>query len=193
VVDLILGAVDPRLSPQLKQEYAQRLAAADALPPIASTQKVVLVGHRAAGKTTLLPLVARLLGRPAVDLDNEIERRHEKRIQVWYAENAAAFRKAERDVFQALDSNLVISAGGGFLALHADLLQGHVPILVPVSFETYRQRLTGNKKRPRLRPEVPIHVELAEVYKEREAAHAKVPTYSLVDLLLMSTKHGEAA
>ena len=57
------------------------------------------------------------------------------------------------------------------LALHADLLAGDTPVLVPVSFETYRERLLADATRPRLRPELTAEEEVRVVYEEREAIH----------------------
>ena len=44
-----------------------------ATPRLLTGQTVVLAGHRTAGKTRLLPLVGRLLGRTGLDLDAVVE------------------------------------------------------------------------------------------------------------------------
>lgn len=178
----LFQAVDPRLAPGLQAEYRER--ASLPCPALPSGASIVLVGHRAAGKTRLLPLVAALAGRAAFDLDRELEVHHQRSLREWVRDDAPGFRAAERSRFSALPAGSVIAVGGGFLSLHADLLEGNFPVLVPVSFETYRERLLADKRRPRLRPELSLEDEIAEVFRSREQAHAKVRTFSLVELLV---------
>lgn len=144
---------------------------------------VVLVGHRGAGKTTALRPLAERLGRPAVDLDALIAEREGTSIRELFARSEATFRAAERAAFLSVRGEAVISAGGGFLANHADLLDGHTPVLVPIDFETYRERLLRDRNRPRLRPELPLDEEIATVFAEREKLHARVKTVPLSALL----------
>ena len=166
----ILARVDPRLRERVREELREwRAAGRAARPP---GPRVVLVGHRGAGKTTLLPHVAALLGREAVDLDAEIERALGRPIREVFAEDERRFRAVERERFQAVPAGTVVAAGGGFLALHSDLLgPGDTAVLVPVSFETYRERLLADASRPRLRPHLTPEEEIRAVYEEREAIH----------------------
>ena len=182
--------LDPRLAPALAAEYRR-----SSLPPPALPQDghLVLVGHRAAGKTRLLPLVAELAGRPPLDLDEELEAFHHRSIPDWVREDVSGFRAAERARFAALRPPAVVAVGGGFLSLHADLLAGHLAVLVPVSFDTYRERLLADTGRPRLRPELSLEEEIVQVYQERELAHARVPTVPLVQLLAALHPPGEEA
>jgi shikimate kinase len=80
-----------------------------------------------------------------------------------------------------------VATGGGFLSLHADLLRDHTAVLVPITFETYRARLLGDATRPRLRPQLSLEEELAQVYAEREERHAAADTISLLDFLRASS------
>jgi len=182
----ILDAVDPRLREGLAQAIARGPGASTGLA-LRPDAHVALVGHRAAGKTRLLPMVAELTGRPAFDLDHELEAHHQRSLRDWVREDEPSFRQAERARFQALPPGAVVAVGGGFLSLHGDLLSGHVPLLVPVTFETYCERLKADASRPRLRPELSLDEELAQVFHAREALHAKVPTVSLADFLLAFT------
>jgi shikimate kinase len=179
LVEEILGAVDPRLSPGLRESLSQ--AGPSALPDAGQT--VVLAGHRTAGKTRLLPLVGRLLGRTGLDLDGELERRSGRSLKTWVAEDPRTFRAAERQTLLDLPSGSLVAVGGGFLSLHPDALSGCFAVVVPVSFETYRERLLADTSRPRLRPGMSLEEEIATVFHEREALHARVPTVPLVDLL----------
>jgi len=179
---LILDAVDPRLREGLA-------LALDAAPDTASRlalrpdRQIVLVGHRAAGKTRLLPMVAELTGRPALDLDRELEARFQRSLRDWVREDEPSFRAAERFCFLSLPPGAVVAVGGGFLSLHGALLTGHVPLLVPVTFETYRERLLADASRPRLRPALSQEEEIFQVFHEREALHAKESTVSLAEFL----------
>jgi shikimate kinase len=178
-LELILDAVDPRLSPGLREALASPGPAV--LP--AEGQTVVLAGHRTAGKTRLLPLVSRLLGRPGLDLDVELERTSGRSLKTWVAEDPKAFRAAERQALLDLPPGSLVAVGGGFLSHHPDALAGMFTLVVPVSFETYRERLLADTSRPRLRPGVTLEEEIATVFHEREALHARVPTVPLVDFL----------
>ena len=147
------------------------------------TQTVVIGGHRAAGKTRLLPLVSALLGRPGLDLDVELERRTGRTLRDWVAQDADGFRAAERALFQELPAGSLIAVGGGFLSHHPEALHSCYTLLVPVSFETYRERLLHDTHRPRLRVGMSIEDELHSIYHQRAVLHARVPTVSLGEFL----------
>ena len=179
LVSQVVASVDPRL----QQALQGALLAPGPCPRPVGTQTVVIAGHRAAGKTRLLPLVSRLLGRPGLDLDAELERRHGRPLRTWVAESPATFRAAEREMLGLLPGGSVVSVGGGFLSHHPDVLQGHFTLVVPVSFDTYRERLTADTTRPRLRADVSLEEELHSMFHEREALHSRVPTIALADFL----------
>lgn len=179
LLEQLLDAIDPRLSPRLRGALA--LPGPIALPDAGQT--VVLAGHRTAGKTRLLPLVSRLLGRTGVDLDVELERTSGRSLRTWVAEDPTAFRAAERQALLDMPPGSLVAVGGGFLSHHPDALAGIFTLVVPVSFETYRERLLADTSRPRLRPGMTLEEEIATVFHEREALHARVPTISLVDFL----------
>lgn len=178
----LLDDVDPRLQAVLRAEWNRRRNELTEGLPCDVT--VVLAGHRSAGKSRLLPKVAKALGRSSVDLDLELERRHGRPIREWFATDARDFRIAERDTFRSLPSGLVVAVGGGFLSHHPDALRGCVVVEVPISFETYAERLRADTTRPRLNPELSIEEELREVYSEREFKHAAAKPLSLIDFML---------
>ncbi|WP_375773459.1 shikimate kinase [Archangium gephyra] len=179
LVQHILDAVDPRLAPALREELVQPGPQPTPVPG----QTVVLAGHRSAGKTRLLPLVSALLGRPGLDLDAELERRSGRSLRDWVAEDANGFREAERTLLLELPRGSVIAVGGGFLSHHPEALQPCFTLLVPISFETYRERLLADTTRPRLRPGMSLEEELHSIYHQRQVLHARVPTVSLADFL----------
>lgn len=182
----LFDEVDERLQGTLLAEYRRRKEAPiEALP---RGVKVVLAGHRGAGKTRLLPHVARLLGRPSLDLDAELERRSGRCIRDWVRDDEPGFRRAERELFEGLRGELVIAVGGGFLSLHRDRLVGSLVVLVPVSFETYVERLKADASRPRLRPALSLDEELRQVFAEREVLHREARPTPLVDFVLMAER-----
>jgi shikimate kinase len=75
-----------------------------------------LIGFMGAGKTTVGGLVATRLGRPFVDLDDELEERFGMTIpQVFAGPGEAAFRRAERDALERVGrlGDRVVAVGGG--------------------------------------------------------------------------------
>jgi shikimate kinase len=178
-LEQILDSLDPRLAPRLRESLA---APGPSLLP-APGQTVVIAGHRTAGKTRVLPLIARLLGRPGLDLDKELEAATGRSLRTWVAEDPAAFRAAERQALLEFPPGSLVAVGGGFLSHHPEALAGMFTLVVPVSFETYRERLLADTSRPRLRPGVTLEEEIATVFHEREALHARVPTVPMVDFL----------
>jgi shikimate kinase len=178
LVEQLIEHLDPRLQAWVREALAT--PGPTAVP--APGQTVVIAGHRAAGKTRVLPLVGRLLGRVGLDLDRELESTG-RSLRTWVAEDPTAFRAAERQALLRVPAGSLVSVGGGFLSHHPEALAGMFTLVVPVSFETYRERLLADTSRPRLRPGVTLEEEIAHVFHEREALHARVPTVPMVDFL----------
>jgi shikimate kinase len=132
LVERIFDVVDPRLAPSLRAELERP---GPARTPVA-TQTLAIAGHRAAGKSRLLPLLAELTGRPGLDLDVELERLHGRPLRAWVTEDVSGFRAAEREAFLRLPAGSLVALGGGFLSHHPDALQGAFTVLVPLSVET---------------------------------------------------------
>ncbi len=186
-----LDALDPRLTPSLLAELERR--AHDVLEPLPRATTVVLAGHRAAGKSSLLPHVAALLGRPAIDLDAELARAHGGPIREWFERDRASFRRAEKEAFLRLPRGVVVAVGGGFLSQHPGALVGCVVVEVPITFQTYAERLRADPTRPRLDPDVPLEQELRTVFEERTRLHRQARPLSLADFLLRSRRGARPA
>lgn len=77
----------------------------------------------ASGKSTLAPAIAEALGRPVVEMDDEIERRAGQIIaDIFEAEGEAGFRARERDLVLELSAEStpqVVSTGGGVVETEA--------------------------------------------------------------------------
>src|SRR4051812_12827745 len=112
----LLIAIDPRLAPSHLAAWERERLRPHA--PLPRGVTVALVGHRASGKSTLLPLVGRLLGREGVDLDLELARRSGRDLRSWVQEDEPSFRASERACFESLPAGSLVACGGGFLASH---------------------------------------------------------------------------
>jgi shikimate kinase len=77
-----------------------------------------LVGMMGVGKSTVGPMLAKLLRRPFVDTDSEIEREAGRKVAEIFAEQGeAAFRGLERQAIERVSkSNAVVALGGGAVA-----------------------------------------------------------------------------
>ena len=83
-----------------------------------STQNIVLIGMPGSGKTTIGTALARLTGRVAIDLDEQIVKAAGKTISELFAQSGeAAFRALEREQAQrwGKESGIIIVCGGGIV------------------------------------------------------------------------------
>jgi shikimate kinase len=103
----LFNAIDPRLTPQLEAEWERRRVRA--FEPLPRGVTVALVGHRAAGKTRLLPALGGLLGRVGVDLDAEIERKFNRPVRRWLEDDETGFRAAERAAVEGLPRGALVA------------------------------------------------------------------------------------
>ncbi|MBX5481050.1 MAG: shikimate kinase [Myxococcaceae bacterium] len=176
-LNTVLKAIDERAHGRVIADY--EAAPRGASLPLDGARQVVLVGHRAAGKSRVLPILAELIGREAIDLDRELGRMHRRDLREWVASDPASFRAAERAAFAALPPGRIVAVGGGFWFHNPDALEGHVVVQVPVSFRTYRERLLADTSRPRLVSDVSLEEEIRTVYRAREIAYRTLPHRTL--------------
>jgi shikimate kinase len=139
--------------------------------------RVVLVGFMASGKSTVGPIVARLLGWRFQDMDALLEERMGMTI-------AEAFRARGEEWFRAQEAALarelaggrdvVIAAGGGAFAqeeTRAALQRDAVTVWLRCGLETVMGRVSADGSRPLARDRATIQ----QLFDQR------VPLYQLAD------------
>lgn len=143
---------------------------------------IVLIGLRGSGKTTVGPIVARILKRPFADLDDAVRDRYNGRsiAEVWNAIGEGAFRRAELESLPPLlRSPGVLALGGGTptiedarLILADAQARGSARIIyLRAAPATLRARLAGEdmSNRPSLTGADPLD-EIESVFTARDPA-----------------------
>lgn len=124
--------------------------------------RVVLVGFMASGKSTVGPIVARLLGWEFQDMDALLEERMGMTIAEAFRERGEAwFRGQEAELARELAGrhDLVIAAGGGAFAqdeTRAALQLGAVTVWLRCGLDTVMGRVAVDGSRPLARDRATI-------------------------------------
>ena len=132
---------------------------ASPLPRLAGTDKrpIVLVGMMGAGKTTVGRRLARRLGLPFLDADEEIERAANCSIaEIFERFGEAAFRDGERRVIARLTQSgrkVLATGGGAFLneQTRALILERCIAVWLDAGIDTLAERVGRRDTRPLLR------------------------------------------
>lgn len=146
---------------------------------------IVLVGMMGAGKTAVGTQLARMLGVPFLDSDDEIARAADRTIaEIFERDGEAFFRLKESQVLARLLSGppVVLSTGGGaFLAEEnrQAIAEKGVSVWLRAELELLWQRVRHKATRPLLRTANP-RATLRGLQEER------APVYGLADLVVDS-------
>ncbi|HEX9965548.1 MAG TPA: shikimate kinase [Allosphingosinicella sp.] len=141
----------------------------DALP--VPDRPIVLVGLMGVGKSTVGRRLARRLGLPFVDSDEEIERAADHEIkEIFDRFGEASFRDGERRVLRRLvagEPKVIATGGGAFMdpETRALILDRCIAIWLEADAETLAERVARRGHRPLLagKDPLPFLRELGEV------------------------------
>ncbi|PWG03588.1 shikimate kinase [Sphingosinicella humi] len=126
-----------------------------------SDRSIVLVGLMGAGKSTVGKRLARRLGLPFVDSDEEIERAADRSIsEIFDHFGEGSFRDGERRVIARLiegPPKVIATGGGAFIndETRAMILERCVAIWLDADVETLSARVSRRDHRPLLRDKEP--------------------------------------
>lgn len=113
-----------------------------------------LIGMPGSGKSALGQALAKSLGRPFLDTDQEIAQRTGRTAEEIIAQDGEeAFRRLEHDLFQELHghSSLVVSTGGGFPLFNDHMARmNEEALVIYLRFppEVLWERLKADRHRP---------------------------------------------
>ncbi len=149
---------------------------------LAQEQAAVLIGPRAAGKSTLGRALAQACGWSFVDSDVELERIHQRSLMAWLAEDLTSFRQAESALLPQLLGRRrhVIALGGGVIEDPANVehLKRHRRVLALTAPEELLLERQQQKPRPRLEAAT-LAEEVAVLGARRQSAYAEAAKESL--------------
>jgi shikimate kinase len=147
-------------------------------PLPAPSRSIVLVGLMGAGKSTVGRRLARRLGLPFVDADEEIERAADHTIsEIFDRFGEPAFRDGERRVIARLvegPRKVIATGGGAFMneATRALILERCTAVWLDADVETLSARVVRRNTRPLLRERDPREV-LEELAARRNPIYAQ--------------------
>ena len=147
-----------------------------------SWDKVILIGFRGAGKTTVGKLLAERLNLPFLDLDDEVQRRVDLSIKEMVERYGwSYFREMERKVLEDLieKEGCVVALGGGSV-LHEDLMEKlrnrAFIIYLKISSVSAVEKITKDSKSEQTRPSLSnlsLFEEVERVLRERSPLYKK--------------------
>lgn len=146
-------------------------------------KSVVLVGMMGAGKTAVGTALARLLGVPFADSDDEIVKAAQRPIaEIFERDGEAFFRARETEVLARLVSGFpqVLSTGGGaFLSdvNRANVAAHAMSVWLRADLDLLWQRVRHKSTRPLLRTDNPRDT-------LRTLNEARMPFYAMADLVV---------
>ncbi|MEN6437367.1 MAG: shikimate kinase [Syntrophobacter sp.] len=145
-------------------------------------RNIALIGFRATGKSAVGKIVARILGRVFIDMDQHLMASAGREIACWVRlEGWESFRSAESELLEALASRpgLVVATGGG-VVLGAQnrriLARDFVTIWLKAPAQVIEERIASDSKSRATRPplsNMSPDEEIRTLLHEREPLYAQ--------------------
>jgi len=148
------------------------------MSPDITTRPIALVGLMGVGKTTVGRRLAKKLGRPFFDSDDEIETASGRTVAGYFRDyGEAEFRNGERRVIERLlDGKPIILATGGGAFIPEDtrdiLNENALTVWLKGDFETIMERVSRKNTRPLLQVADP-KAKMRELMDQRYPIYAK--------------------
>lgn len=145
---------------------------------------IILIGMRGSGKTTVGRLIAKLLVRSFIELDEDLEKAVGMKIARFVSYSGwDAFRDKESHLVKKLKGkeNCIISTGGGVILREENvkILQSLGTIIwLKVDIETLIKRIGEDPKRPSLTGK-PLREDMKVTFRQRRELYAKAADYSI--------------
>ena len=153
------------------------------MPIMIGSNNIFLIGPMGSGKTAVGRHVARILDRPFLDTDHEIEQRTGADIAlIFEREGEAGFRKRERDAIASLSiqTGIVLATGGGAV-LDAEnrrhLAERGWVVYLETSVAQQVERAGRTRHRPMLSGVDP-QLRLEELMKVREPLYREIADFT---------------
>ncbi len=147
--------------------------------------RLFLVGMMGSGKTTIGRMLSSVLSLPFVDMDDEIEKRENKRIERIFAEEGERyFRKCENRLFRELlsEENIIVATGGGVILdpRNRELLRREKTVFLKVEPEELMKRV-DIKNRPLLQGK---RETILKIWKDRREFYEGFSSVDITSLTL---------
>jgi len=158
------------------------MAAPLSQPVRAPDRCIVLVGLMGAGKTTVGRRLAKRLGLPFLDSDEEIERAADHSIaEIFDRFGEASFRDGERRVLRRLiggPPKVIATGGGAFMdpETRTLILEQAVAVWLRAEVQTLAERAVRRGQRPLLKGKDPAEV-LRALAAVRDPVYAEAPLH----------------
>ena len=150
---------------------------------------IVIIGYRAAGKSTVATLVAQRLGWPYLDIDRGIEERCQMTLADFWQQDPEYFRTVETEVVIEMcrQDQKVLSFGAGSLIKQANqeaACHNSLVVYLQTSVEELRRRIQADPGSTANRPNLSRGgiEEVAEMLAAREPVYLRC-----ADLILDAT------
>lgn len=154
--------------------------------------RILLIGYRGTGKTTVARRLAEAVGYEAIDADDEVERRAGRSIAEIFADaGEETFRDLETQVVADLcrRTRAVVSLGGGAVLRRENRLviggSGGPVVWLTASPQTILARLTADTTTTSRRPNLTTSGGLAEI---EQLLQARLPLYRECATLVVDTE-----